>query len=64
MAVKVVVDVIDFGPVTLEPSPDNPECLRMTIHDEVGSGLEVRVDLENSEIDDLVNALTMMKGRL
>lgn len=59
---RISVPVVDFGEIIVEPSPDNPGNIRVTINDDVSSS-KAHSDLDNKELSDLIDALSMILKR-
>lgn len=56
---RVVMDVTDFGEATVQKSPDNDGCTRLTLDDAFNSFESVHFDLDQTELKNLIRMLNM-----
>lgn len=61
---KIHVPVIDMPDIILEISPDNPECIRMTVTEADTSFPDVaHTDLLPEDIENMIDALNLIRTR-
>lgn len=56
---KVTVEIVDFGEVTVGPSPDNPGLIRIAIDDTVGDRA-AHMDLDEVELSEFIRAIRLV----